>query len=62
MTEQEWLERYARHMQDRAGLTPQQAQACAEAEPFEKLAEMFEDDPEGAADEELSCWEVDPIR
>lgn len=53
----EWLRRYAQRFIDRAGLTPTQAQACATAEPFDVLSELFEDDPEGAADEEMSYWE-----
>lgn len=32
------------------------ARACAEAESFEVLSEGFEDDPEWAADEEMSYW------
>jgi hypothetical protein len=55
--ERRWLDRYARRMMDRAGLTEEQARACAEAESFEVLSESFEDDPEGAADMELSYWD-----
>lgn len=57
MTEQEWLDRYKRRFMERADLTAAQTDACAAAEPFEVLSEMFEDDPEGAADEEMSYWE-----
>ena len=56
MTPQEWLDRYKRRFIERAGLTEAQAQACADAEPFEVLSEMFEDEPEDAADEEMSYW------
>jgi hypothetical protein len=59
MSEQEWLARYKRRFIERAGLTEAQAQACAEEESFAVLSEFFEDDPEGAADEEMSCWDVD---
>ncbi len=52
-----WLDRYTRRFIERARLTEKQAQACAEAEPFEELSEFFEDDPEDAADEEMSYWE-----
>jgi hypothetical protein len=59
MTEQEWLGRYQRRFMDHAGLTEEQAKDCAEAESFAVLSEFFEDDPDGAADEEMSCWEPD---
>ncbi len=59
MTEAEWLERYKQRFIERAELTPTQAQAFAEAESFATLSEFFEDDPEGAADEEMSYWEAD---
>lgn len=59
MTEEEYLRRYAARIKERTGLTDEAADACAHAVPFEDLSEMFEDDPEGAADEELSYWEPD---
>jgi hypothetical protein len=59
MTQQEWLGRYKRRFVERAGLTDAQAQACAEAESFDVLSDMFEDDPEDAADEEMSYWSAD---
>lgn len=59
MTQSEWLDRYKRRFMDVAELTADQAQACAEAESFAVLSEFFEDDPEGAADEEMSYWEAD---
>lgn len=52
-----WLDRYSRRFIECAGLTETQARACAKAETFEVLSEGFEDDPEGAADEEMSYWE-----
>ncbi len=58
MEHQEWLARYKWRLIDRAGLTEAQAQACAQAESFEVLSEFYEDDPEGAADEEMSDWEL----
>lgn len=58
-TASKWLDRYKRRFIEQAGLTETQAQACAEAEPFAVLSEGFEDDPEGAADEEMSYWEAD---
>lgn len=56
-TQEEWLRRYRQRFIDRAELSETQADACASAESFEVLSEMFEDDPEGAADEEMSYWE-----
>ncbi len=55
----EWFERYKQRFIERADLTETQAQACAEAESFAVLSEGFENDPEGAADEEMSYWEAD---
>lgn len=52
-----WFRRYKQRFIERAGLTEEQAQACADAETFSVLSEGFEDDPEGAADEEMSYWE-----
>lgn len=57
MDGQEWLQRYRQHFIDCAKLTVEQAHKCAEAESFEVLSEGFEDDPEGAADMEMSYWE-----
>jgi hypothetical protein len=37
-------------------LREKQANACARAETFEVLSEGYEDDPEGAADMEMSYW------
>ncbi len=56
MTNKEWLTRYKQRFIDVAGLTPAQADDCSRAESFDVLSEMFEDDPEGAADEEMSYW------
>ena len=39
-----------------AKLTENQADECARAEPFAALSEGFENDPEGAADSEMSYW------
>lgn len=52
----DWIRRYMQRFQDVAGLTEAQAFACATAEAFEVLADGFEDDPEGAADMEMSYW------
>lgn len=43
--------------------TPEQAKEAAddewESDDFEHHAYMYDDDPEGSADESLSCWEPD---
>jgi hypothetical protein len=57
--EDRWLARYAQRFVAVAGLSEEQANACAHAESFAVLSENFEDDPEGAADEEMSYWEAD---
>jgi hypothetical protein len=55
----EWLRRYAARIVERTGYTQEFGDLCARAESFEVLSDMFEDDPEGAADEEMSYWEAD---
>lgn len=57
LTAETWLCRYRQRFIDAAGLTAAEAQRCAEAEPFAVLSDMFEDDPEGAADSEMSYWD-----
>lgn len=59
MDERTWLDRYKQRFIERAGLSETQAMACANAECFAVLSEGFEDDPEEAADEEMSYWEPD---
>lgn len=54
-----WLERYQRRFIEVADLTARQARDCAQAESFKTLSEGFEDDPEGAADAEMSYWDSD---
>ncbi len=56
MTQDEWLTRFKRRFIEVAGITEAHAEDCARSEPFDALCEMFEDDPEGAADEEMSYW------
>jgi hypothetical protein len=53
----EWLQRYQQRFMKEAGVNAEQARQCSEAEPFEVLSDGFEDDPEGAADSEMSYWE-----
>ncbi len=59
LTEQEWLKRYQQRFVDVAGLTLEQASQCAIAESFDVLSDGFENDPEGAADSEMSYWDGD---
>lgn len=58
LTEEEWLQRYQQRFIDVAGVSSAQARAAAKAESFHVLSHMFEDDPEGAADSEMSYWEA----
>lgn len=59
MNQDEWLDRYTRRIMAVSGLSEQQARRCAEAETFEVLSDGFEDDPEAAADMEMSYWDGD---
>jgi hypothetical protein len=59
MTQEEWLERYQRRFIEVAGVTASQATALANTEDFSALSEFYEDDPEGAADDEMSYWDAD---
>lgn len=57
MTQDEWFTRYKQRFVAVAALDETAAEACAEAESFAVLSEGFEDDPEGAADSEMSYWD-----
>jgi len=57
MTESEWLDHYKRRLMDQAGLSESQAEDCAKADTFAVLSEGFEDEPEEAADSEMSYWD-----
>ncbi len=56
MTQREWLDRYARRIMEVANVGQVFGDTCAEAESFDVLSEGYEDDPEGAADSEMSYW------
>lgn len=56
---EEWLRRYQQRFVDVAGLSAEQAADVAATETFERLSEDYEDDPEGAADMEMSYWDGD---
>lgn len=59
MTENEWMTRYKQRFIEIAGVSETQAEALGEAESFAVLSDMFEDDPEGAADSEMSYWDAE---
>lgn len=59
MSQEEWLYRYKARIIDEADVTEECAQECAAAAPFAELSKGWENDPEGAADEELSYWTDD---
>ena len=56
MTKQEWLERYTLEFMRAAKLCRHDAEDCSEAVDYEEVRDGFEDDPEGAAQEEMSYW------
>ena len=56
MDQQEWLERYTKRFMERANLGREQAEDCRDAVDFADASDGFEDDPEGAAEEEMSYW------
>jgi hypothetical protein len=53
--EEEWMRRLRARFIQRAG---DGADAVADAVTFAEWSDGFEDDPEGAADEEMSYWEA----
>lgn len=60
MDQDEFIGRYVARLRERVpSLTEEMAQATADAIPFAEMSDGFEDDPEGAADEELSYWDYD---
>ena len=56
MDKEEWLKRCEAQFEKRTGnkYFKEAARAC-----YNEMLEDFEDDPEGAADEEMSCWDDD---
>lgn len=56
LTEDEWMRRLRARLVERAGPG---ADEVADAASFAEWSEGFEDDPEGAADEEMSYWTDD---
>jgi hypothetical protein len=57
VSKEEWMRRYKARFIQVAQLTDQEANDVASAVTFEEASEDFEDDPEGAADSEMSYWE-----
>lgn len=56
MTKDEWISRCAARFVSRSDLGDIRAREYAEACYDNSGAEDFADDPEGAADEDMSCW------
>lgn len=61
LSPEEWKRRYAARIIACASWNERAAMHCAEAgyEVMRDGCEEFADDPEGAADEEMSCWTDD---
>lgn len=59
MLEQEWLTRCAARYAARAGLNEGEAMDAAKATRGADADGDFSEDPEGAADEDMDCWEGD---
>lgn len=57
MTKEEWLKRYKQAFIDIADMPEIVADDMAGASAFEDASRGFEDDPEGAAQEELSYFD-----
>jgi hypothetical protein len=58
MEKKEWLERYQQRLVDHYEFSLKTAISLSEAAPFEDMSDGYEDDPEGAADMEMSYAEV----
>jgi len=56
MSREEWLKRYKQEFIDAAKLTDEEAQSCVDALTFEEASNGYENDPEGAAQLEMSYW------
>ncbi len=52
-----WKVRYIRRIVDRTDLGYAEALEVLQQADWTEIYEGYEDDPEGSADEELSCWE-----
>jgi hypothetical protein len=62
VTQEEWMKRYRLRFEDvaRTEEGDRLSGACLDAicgaSPYAEISEGYEDDPEGAADEEMSYW------
>lgn len=56
ISKDEWLQRCAARYQHRAGIEASEAMSCAEAS-LENLDGDLTENPEEAADEDLTCWQ-----
>lgn len=56
MTKEEWLNRCAARYQQRSGMEAGEAMKAAEAS-LENLDNDVTENPEDAADEDLTCWQ-----
>ena len=56
MSQEEWLKRYRQRFVDVASISEKFADELVRAESFEVLSDGFEDEPEEAADMEMSYW------
>lgn len=56
MTQAEWFERFKRRLMQQADMPDDLAQKHVDALAFADASDGFEDDPEGAADMEMSYW------
>lgn len=57
MNKQEWLQRYKQEFMNAAHLSDEEAQSCVDGATFEEQSRDYEDDPEGAAQLEMSYWD-----
>jgi hypothetical protein len=57
MDKQDWVRRYKQEFINTAHLSDEEAQSCVDASTFEEVSAHFEEDPEGAAQEEMSYWD-----
>ncbi len=56
MSNEEWLSRYKLRILARTKLKPDFVNRWFDGKPIDTLREGFEDEPEDAADEEMSYW------
>jgi len=55
MSKEKWLKRCADYFEQRVAMTKEMAKETADA-CFEQFYDDYQEDPEGAADEEMSYW------